>query len=73
MTGEDLRSKTGVAEKAKFEYCPLDKVFTKELKEHEKEEGLLKSFKKIEGTDRKQLEMQLEAIKNNAENEKKRI
>ena len=33
MKGEDLRCKSGVVEKAKFEYCPLGKVFNKGLEE----------------------------------------
>ena len=31
LTGEDLGYKPGVAEQAKFEYCPFGKVFHKGL------------------------------------------
>ena len=36
LTGEDLRYKPGVVEKAKFEYSPLGKVFNKGLDEKDK-------------------------------------
>ena len=36
LTGEDLGYKTGVVEKAKFEYSPLGKVFNKGLDESDK-------------------------------------
>ena len=36
LTGEDLGYKPGVAEKAKFEYSPLGKVFNKGLDESDK-------------------------------------
>ena len=39
LTGEDLGYKPGVAEKVKFEYSPLGKVFNKGL---DKEDRLLK-------------------------------
>ena len=63
LTGEDLGYKPGVAEKAKFEYSPLDKVFNRGLDESDKKEGLLKRLKKIEGKD----EEQLKAIKDPGE------
>ena len=47
MTGEDLRYKPDVVEKAKFEYSPLGKVFNAGLDESNKKEGLLKRLKNI--------------------------
>ena len=49
LTGQDLEYKPGVAEKSKFEYSPLGKVFNKGLDESDKKEGLLKRLKNIEG------------------------
>ena len=63
MTGEDLRYKPGVVEKAKFEYSPLGKVFNKRLDESDKKEGLFKRLKNIEGKN----EEQLESIKDHGE------
>ena len=40
LTGEDLNLKPSTAEKAKFEYSPLDKNFNMGLKEEEKKKGL---------------------------------
>ena len=59
LTGEDLRYKPGIVEKANFEYSPLGKVFNKGLDESDKKERLLKRLKNIEGKD----EEQLKAIK----------
>ena len=42
LTGENLGYKTGVVEKAKFEYSLSCKVFNKALDEKDKKEGLLK-------------------------------
>ena len=57
-------------QKAKFEYSPLGKVFTKGLDESDKKEGLLTGLKNIEGKNKDQLdairdegEKQLNAIK----------
>ena len=49
LIGEDLGYKPGVVKKAKFEYSPLGKVFSKGLDASEKKEGLLKRLKIIEG------------------------
>ena len=46
LTGEDLRYKPDVIQKAKFEYSPLGKVFNKGLDESDKKERLLKRLKK---------------------------
>ena len=48
MTGEDLGYKTGVVERAKFEYSPLGKVFNKGLNKKDKKEGLFKTLKNVE-------------------------
>ena len=40
LTGEDLRYKSDVIEKAKFEYSPFRKVFNKRLDKSDKREGL---------------------------------
>ena len=49
LTGEDLRYKLDVVQKTKFEYSPLGQVFNKGLDTSEKNEGLLKRLKNIEG------------------------
>ena len=59
LTGEDLGSKTSTVVQAKLEYSPLGQFFNKELKEEDKNEGLLKRLKNIEGKN----EEQLKAIK----------
>ena len=54
LTGEDLGLKPSTVEQAKFEYSPLDKVFTKGLnKDEDKKEGLLKRLKNIENAQKK--------------------
>ena len=42
LTGEDLRYKPDVVQKAKFEYSPLGQVFNKGLDVDEKQKGSLK-------------------------------
>ena len=72
FTGEDLGLKPSTVERDKFEYCPLGKVFTKDLeKEEHKKEGIFKRFKNIESKNKAQLKViedqgkkQLDAIKN---------
>ena len=49
LTGEDLGYKPDPIQKAKIEYSPLDQVFNKGLNVDEKQEGLLKRIKNIEG------------------------
>ena len=56
LTGEDLRYKPDVVQKAKFEYSPLGQVFNKRLETDEKQVGLLKRLKNIENKTDKQLE-----------------
>ena len=63
LTGEDLGYKPDVVQKAKFEYSPLSQVFNKGLDVSEKNKGLLKRLKNIEGKN----EQQLELIKNQGE------
>ena len=48
LTGKDLGLKPSTVEQAKFEYSPLDKVFTKGLNKDDKKHGLLKRLKNIE-------------------------
>ena len=56
LTGEDLGLKPGAIAQAKFEYSPLDEIFTKGLKkEEDKKEGLLKRLKNIEDKNKEQL------------------
>ena len=71
MSGEDLGLKPSTAEKAKFEYSPLGKIFNKGMSEDDKKEGLLKRLKNIESKNKVQLQAiedqgkkQLEEIKN---------
>ena len=65
LTGEGLGYKRIVIEKAKFEYSPLGKIFTKGLdKDEDKKEGLLKRLKNIEDKN----EEQLRVVKNKTEN-----
>ena len=80
LTGEDLGYKPDVIRKAKFEFCPLGKVFHKRLDESDKKEGLLKRLKNIEGKNKEQLdeikhqgEKQLHAIEKQKENKLKTI
>ena len=49
--------KPGVVQKAKFEYSPLGQVFKKGLDASEKQEGLLKRLKNIEGKNKQQLDL----------------
>ena len=49
LTGEDLGLKPSTIEQAKFDYCPLGKIFNKGLSEDDKKEGLFKRLKNIEG------------------------
>ena len=47
LTGEDLGLKSSTIERAKFEYSPLGKVFSKGLSKEDKKEGILKGLKNI--------------------------
>ena len=49
LTGEDLALKRSTVERAKFEYSPLDKIFTKGLIEYDKNKGLFKRLKNSKG------------------------
>ena len=51
--------------KTKFEYSPLGKIFNKGLSEDDKEEGLLKKLKNIEGKNEAQLQAIEDMEKNN--------
>ena len=65
LTGEDLGLKPSTVEQAKFEYSPLGKIFNKGLSEDDKEEGLLKKLKNIEGKNEAQLQAIEDMEKNN--------
>ena len=47
LTGEDLDIKPSTIEQAKFEYCPLGKIFNKGLVKDDKKEGLFIRLKNI--------------------------
>ena len=71
LTGEDLGLQPSTAEKAKFEYSPLGKIFNKGLSKEDEKEGLLEKLKNIEDKNDKQLQVikdqggkQLEQLKN---------
>ena len=49
--------KPDVVQKANFEYSPLGQVFNKGLKTDEKQKGLLKRLKNIEGKNEQQLDL----------------
>ena len=55
LTKKDLNYKPNAFEQAKFEYSPLDKVFTDGLNKSDKKEGLLKRLKNIESKNDNQL------------------
>ena len=57
FTGEDLGYKPDPVQNAKFEYSPLDQVFNKGLDVGDKQEGLLKRLKNIEGKNEQQLDL----------------
>ena len=48
LTGEDLGLKQSTVEQARFEYSPLDKIFSKGLDKNDQKEGLFKRLKNIE-------------------------
>ena len=71
LTGEDLGYRPDPVQKSKFEYSPLGQVFNKGLDSCEKQEGLLKRLKNIEGRTDNQLrgiegrkDNQLDLVKN---------
>ena len=57
LTGENLRYKPDVIQKATFEYSPIGQVFNKGLDTSDRKEGLLKRLKSIEGKNEQQLEV----------------
>ena len=70
LTGEGLGYIQIVIEKAKFEYSPLGKIFTKGLdKDEDKKEGLLKRLKNIEGKIKGENKKESEPIKNEEQSE----
>ena len=71
FTGEDLRYKPSVVEKARFDYSPLSEFPNKGLKEEDEKEGPLKRLKNIENKSEESLKAiedqgkkQVDAIKN---------
>ena len=56
LFGENLGYKPNVVQKTKFEYSPFGKVFNKGLDESDKNNGLLKILKNIEGKNKDQLD-----------------
>ena len=56
LTGEDLGYRPDPVQKTKFEYSPLGQVFRKRLDSNEKQGGLLKRLKNIEGKNKQQLD-----------------
>ena len=71
FTGEDLRYKPSVVEKARFDYSPLSEFPNKGLKEEDEKEGPLKRLKNIENKSEQSLKAiedqgkkQVDAIKN---------
>ena len=55
LTKKDLKYKPDAFEQAKFEYSPLDKVFTDGLDKFDRNESLLKRLKNIEDRNNNQL------------------
>ena len=55
LTSEDLGYRPDPVQKAKFEYSPSGLVFNKGLTKDERQEGLLKRLKNIEGKTDNQL------------------
>ena len=68
FTGEDLKYKPDVIQKAKFEYSTLGKVFNTGLDESDKKERLLKRLKNIEDKGEEQLKMICEKLSPKAKN-----
>ena len=69
LTGEDLGLKPTTVEQAKFEYCPLGKIFNKGLNEGGKKEGILKRLENIKDTNL----TQVQAIKDQGEQQLKEL
>ena len=57
LTGKNLGYKPDPVQKVKFEYSPLGELFTKGLDVNEKQKGLLKRLKNIEGKNEQQLDL----------------
>ena len=64
LTGEDLGLKPNTIEQAKFEYCPLGKIFNKGLDKDDKKEELFKRLKNIQDKNEDQSKKHLDEIKN---------
>ena len=57
LTDQDLGYRPDPIQKARFEYSPLGQVFNKRLGSNERQEGLLKRLKNIEGKNEQQLDL----------------
>ena len=57
LTDKNLGYKPDPVQKNKFEYSLLGELFTKGLDVNEKQEGLLKRLKNIEGKNKQQLDL----------------
>ena len=71
LAGEELGLKPSTVEQAKFECCPLGKMFNKGLDKDDQKEGLFKRLKNNEDKNEKQLQVikdqggnQLKILKN---------
>ena len=69
LTGEDLGLKPSTVEQAKFEYCPLGKIFNKGLSKDDKKEGLFHKLKNVENKFKDENKKALEPIKNEEQSE----
>ena len=69
LTGEDLGLKPSTVEQAKFEYCPMVKIFNKGLSKDDKKEGLFKRLENIKD----KIEEQLQVIKDQGEKQLKEL
>ena len=69
LTGEDLGLKPNTIEQAKFEYCPLGKIFNKGLSKDDKKEGLFHKLKNVENKFKDENKKALEPIKNEEQSE----
>ena len=70
LTGEDLGLKPSTVEQAKFEYCPLGKIFNRGLDKDDQKEGCLRDQKILktrlkEKIKKNQNQLKMKAIRTN--------
>ena len=70
LTGEDLGFKPSTVEQAKFEYCPLGKIFNRGLDKDDQKEGCLRDQKILkarlkEKIKKDQNQLKMKAIRTN--------